>query len=231
MAEAGLLALLVLLGSSASPTASAAQVSYSFETGPLLVAPVGSPLASMLGGMSVTGSFGYDSDTPVTGTLPNGGSYYLGALSDLQGSIGSWSFSDSLGLASAENDALSLPAVPFPVDLLMLSAEPMGYETTENFSGFGVSGLALINVRLFWMETFVGGAGDFLDSNDLPSALPGGSGRLALDFRGSDGAVSYAFFDGLRVTAQPHSVPEPGTLALLGVGLAGLGLVRRRCAS
>lgn len=33
---------------------------------------------------------------------------------------------------------------------------------------------------------------------------------------------------GIRVVFTPHAVPEPGTLALLGLGMAGLGMMRRR---
>ncbi len=44
---------------------------------------------------------------------------------------------------------------------------------------------------------------------------------------GNSGAVGYL---GLLSTSRTTAVPEPGTLALLGLGLAAAGLIRRRSA-
>jgi hypothetical protein len=161
------------------------------------------------------------------GSNSNMGSYYLsnGSSSDLD-----YRGNNPEGLWISDNQTFGGGVSGPLVEIVFDSA--FGSLLTE--LSFGIEAFVQLEIFAFDMSdtllgsaVFSGGGFDFDHTDIFSVTSTNGISRFVLDSSGyGGGQVSgNTSVDNFSVTT---SVPEPGTLALLGIGLLGMGAARRR---
>lgn len=207
-----------------SLSASASLVTYDFTALVGAVDPLLTPGGTFFVGENVSGSFSIDTSVPDTSIFPNEGRY-AGGLSTLNATIGSYGATAVSGIAFVLNDFND-------------SGEFFDQFSTNNgilpLAGANVNGLILFDLGLFLQDlTMTAFASTSLSNANMLILSDFAVRQFSLEFIDPSNVLGppsplVADLTSLELSNVSNGVPEPATLALLGLGLAGLGLSRRK---
>lgn len=180
--------------------------------------------AGSLGGVAVSYSGELDSAV-INGTSPiwaPNTSFTGGTVTASPSTVGDAIFLN--GSFTGTNTITFASPVVNPVFAIWSLGQP-GLEASFNFNATPTFEAGGVNSQFGGLPITVSG-----------NSVNGREGNGVVQFTGTFSSLSwtntfenfYGFTVGVNGSSGPSAVPEPSTIALFGIGLAGLGLVRRR---